>query len=563
MNPSHRLIYLPLGGCGMFGANAYVYGWGSEGEERFILVDCGIAFPAADSEPGVDAMIPDLRWVNDRIDRLEAIFITHAHEDHVGAIGHLYPEMPGAGRTAVPVYARPFTATLARMKLEQMDRPVKVVKEAGVWPETVRAGPFQVGFLPVAHSIPEASALVIETPTGRIVHSGDFNLDRTPVVGEPHDPERLRQAAEGGVLGLVCDSTNVFNPRPGRSEATVAEPVADLLRECQGLFVATTFASNLGRLQSLAAAGISAGRSVAIVGRAMQRMLDVGHRSGMLEDFPPVIPFGDASRLPRNELLLVVTGSQGERQAVSTQLSWGNYRGIELETGDGFLFSSRTIPGNEAPVNGIKNRLAARGVRIFDATNSDGLHASGHACRPDIEDFCRIFDPDLVIPMHGENQHLREHARLAESAGYRSLFVTTGMLAELAPGPPGVVGHASTGLICVDGASRYAQLDNVLRDRRRMADQGVIAAAVEFETDGTAWCSGLSLKGLPNQAPGDSRPLADLLHAQISDSLSRHRPLESESDAVIERTVSRMARNIAMRHVGKKPEVIVLFPSDD
>ncbi len=554
MSSGKRLIYLPLGGCGMFGANMYVYGWGAEGSERLIVVDCGIGFPDAESEPGVDVLIPDTAWLMERLDRIEAIFITHAHEDHVGAIGHVHPELP------VPVFARRFTAAVARTKFEQLGRKGSAVQEVEPWPEAVETGPFRVAFLPVAHSIPEASALVIDTPAGRVIHSGDFNLDRTPVLGEAHDPERIRRAVGTDVIALVCDSTNIFNPQAGRSESTVAGPVAELIDRSTGMFAATTFASNVGRLKSLATAGMQAGRSVAVVGRSMHRILDIARATGFLEDFPEVIPLDEARHIPRSKLMLIVTGSQGERRSVSSQLSWGRYRGIELEPGDSFLFSSRTIPGNEKPVNAIKNRLSVKGVAIHSAEGSP-FHASGHACRPDVEEIYGIIQPRTVIPMHGENQHLREHARLARDHGYGSLFVTAGMVAEISSTHPQVVDQVETGVLCLDGSTRIGRRNAVIRERRRMAESGVVAAAIEFDFDGTAWCSGVSLRGVPSRERLEDS-LTETLRERISSTLARRGPLDTEKDEVIEGIVTRVV-HAAARSIGKKPEVMVLMTSEE
>lgn len=533
----------------------YVYGWGAMGSERLIVVDCGIGFPDAESEPGVDVLIPDTAWLMDRLDRIEAMFITHAHEDHVGAIGHVQPDLP------VPVFARRFTAAVARTKFEQLGRKAAAVREVEPWPEVVEAGPFRVAFLPVAHSIPEASALVIDTPAGRIIHSGDFNLDRTPVLGEAHDPERIRRAVGTDVIALVCDSTNIFNPQAGRSESTVAGPVAELIDRSTGMFAATTFASNVGRLKSLATAGMRVGRSVAVVGRSMHRILDIARATGFLEDFPDVIPLEEARHIPRDKLMLIVTGSQGERRSVSSQLSWGRYRGIELEPGDSFLFSSRTIPGNEKPVNAIKNRLSMKGVAIHSAEGSP-FHASGHACRPDVETIYEIVQPRTVIPMHGENQHLREHARLARDRGYGSLFVTAGMVAEISSTDLQIVDQVETGVLCLDGSTRIGRRNSVIRERRRMAESGVIAAAIEFDIDGTAWCSGVSLKGVPSRERLEDS-LTEILRERISSTLARRGPLDTEKDEVIEGIVTRVVHAAAAKSIGKKPEVMVLMTSEE
>ena len=259
---SDRLIYMPLGGAGEIGMNAYVYGYGAPGKERLIVVDLGVTFPDMDSTPGVDLIFPDITWLKERRNQIEAIFITHAHEDHVGAVGHLWSEL------GAPVFARPFTAHLARMKMEDHGHSPRNVKTVMKWPETVDVGPFKVGFAPISHSIPESSALVIDTPDGRVLHSGDFKIDTDPGVGEPFDRDMFKDIAKNGIKALVCDSTNVFSMHPGRSEATLKASIAELIAEAPAMVVATTFASNVARLRTLAEAATSSGRSICLMGRA-------------------------------------------------------------------------------------------------------------------------------------------------------------------------------------------------------------------------------------------------------------------------------------------------------
>ena len=403
-----RLIYLPLGGAGEVGMNAYVFGYGPKGKERLILVDLGVTFADMDGSPGVDLIIPDLRWLEERRDRLEAIIITHAHEDHVGAVGLMWD------RLRVPVYARDFTARIARLKMQDAGQDPKQVITVGKAPEVLELGPFRLQFFPVAHSLPEASGLIIDTPAGRVVHSGDFKADLTPVVGEAHDPEMLAAIGRSGVKVLTCDSTNVMNRHPGRSEVTLVAPITELMRNSKGLVVATTFASNVARLKTLALAARDAGRSVCLMGRAMLRMVQVATEAGILRDFPATVSPEAARDIPRENLLLIVTGSQGERRAASAQLARGTYMGHNMKEGDTFLFSSMTIPGNERDVGRIVNGLSEMGVDVID--NAERLyHVSGHANRPDLEAMHDLIAPQIVIPMHGEHRMMREHAKTARA----------------------------------------------------------------------------------------------------------------------------------------------------
>ena len=462
MSGKNRLIYLPLGGAGEIGMNMYLYGYGQAGAERFILVDAGVTFPTMDSTPGVDLIMPDPAFIEARADRLDGIFITHGHEDHVGALGHLFARFPA------PVFTRAFTGAVARAKLEENGADIDRLQVNGAWPEQVEAGPFKVGFIPVAHSIPEASGLVIDTPVGRVVHTGDFKTDPEPIVGEPYNPAMLREIARGGVRALVCDSTNVFSPLPGRSEASLRDDITALVKGASGMMVATTFASNVARLKTLAQAGVDAGRSVVVLGRAMRRMLGYANFAGVLENFPPTIDLEDAADIPRNNLMLLVTGSQGEGRAASAQLARGKYRGMELRTGDTFLFSSKTIPGNEVAVANIMNAFSEMGVRVVDETDGN-YHVSGHANRPDLEELHTIIKPKMLIPMHGEHRHLRAHADLAERKGMAAAVASNGTMLDLSGDTPVVVDHVETGRIYLDGSRLIGAFDGVVLERIRMA----------------------------------------------------------------------------------------------
>ncbi len=322
-----RLIFLPLGGAGEIGMNTYVFGYGPPDRERLIVVDLGVTFPDMDTTPGIDLIMADVTWLADRANRIEAIFITHAHEDHLGGLAHLWP------RLKAPVYARTFTAALAKLKLEEAGLATDVLRVVRARPETVEAGPFRVQFLPVSHSIPESAALIIDTPAGRILHSGDFKLDGNPVVGEAFDAKLWHEVANegGGIKLLTCNSTNVFSPHPGRSESTLAQPLKELIAGQDGMVVATTFASNIARLKTLADAATAAGRSVCLMGRAMRRMVTVATETGILTDFPALVSPEDATQVPRGNLMLIVTGSQGERRAATAQLSRGKYLGHRAE----------------------------------------------------------------------------------------------------------------------------------------------------------------------------------------------------------------------------------------
>ncbi len=551
MKPN-RLIYLPLGGAGEVGMNAYVYGYGPEDRERLILVDLGVTFPDMDTTPGVDLILPDMSWLIARADRIEAIFITHAHEDHIGALAHIWPKLKAK------VYARRFTATLGRLKFDEYGHPRDSFTVVEPRPHVVEAGPFRVQFVPVSHSIPESAALVIDTPAGRIVHTGDFKLDPSPLVGEPWSPETFAAiAAETPVKALMCDSTNVFSPHPGRSESSIRQPITDLISSARGMVVATTFASNVARLRTLAEAAVAAGRSVCLLGRAMQKMVKAAEESGVLKDFSKTIPAEAAVEIPRANLMLIVTGSQGERRAASAQLSRGKYLGLEMKEGDMFLFSSRVIPGNERGVLSIVNAFSEMGVDVVDESN--GLyHVSGHANRPDLQTVHSILKPAMVIPMHGEHRHLREHAKIAMAAGMASEVVTNGMMIDLTGDRPEVTEYIETGRVYLDGSVLIGARDGVVRDRIRMALNGhVLATVILDEADaplGDPWVDlmGLSPKGRTGA------PLSDALERELTAFLDGAPAKILRDDDKLDEAIRRVVRQVAMEEIGKKPEVTVV-----
>lgn len=546
----NRLIYLPLGGAGEIGMNAYVYGYGAPGKERLILVDLGVTFPDMETTPGVDLIMADVSWLVENRDRLEAIFITHAHEDHVGAIGRLWSEL------RVPVYARAFTAHHARRKMEEAGQDPDEVITAGAYPERIEVGPFKVAFVPISHSIPESAGLVIDTPAGRIAHSGDFKIDLEPGVGEAFDEAIWREATGGRVRAFMCDSTNVFSPKPGRSEAELGPEITKLVADAPRMVVATTFASNVARVKTLAEAGQAAGRSVCLLGRAMRRMIEASVDTGVLTDFPKTVTPEDARDIPRESLMLIVTGSQGERRAATAQLSRGKYLGLEMKEGDTFLFSSKTIPGNERGVIRILNAFSEMGVDIV--ADDDRYHVSGHANRPDLERMHRIVGAETVVPMHGEHRHLREHAKLAKANGFQSIVAVNGAMVDLTGATPHVVEHIEADRVYLDGKVIIGALDGIVRDRIRMALNGHVIVNAIIEDDAALGDPWVEVMGLPEV--GESRaPLVDVLEEDLGQFLGRAGRKTLADDDKLEEELRRIARKVTQDEIGKKAEVTVVI----
>jgi ribonuclease J len=469
----------------------------------------------------------------------------------VGALGLVWE------RLRAPVYARRFTLAIARHKLEERGGIAEsMLREVGPWPETFAAGPFTVGVVPLSHSIPESAGLVIDTPAGRLVHSGDFKLDPTPVVGEPFDPEVWREIGRGGVRALMCDSTNVFSMHPGRSEASLTDAMEALLRESTGMVVATTFASNVARLKTIALAAQAAGRSVCLLGRAMRRMVDTATDTRLLTGFPPTISPEEAAQIPREHVCLIVTGSQGERRAASAQLAQGSYLGLSLKEGDTFLLSARTIPGNEKPVARILNMLSEKGVVIVD--EGDRYHVSGHANRPDLERMHELVQPQFLVPMHGEHRHLTAHLRMAEAKGLKGIVATNGMMIDLSGNAPKVAEYVDTGRTYLDGGVLIGAMDGVIRDRMRMALNGHVTVTVivdeQDEPLGEPWCEAL---GLPGRGRSGS-DLVEVLEHDLAQFMNRAEARTLRDDERLEKELIRIVRQTAQGEIGKKPEVTVV-----
>jgi len=548
MSARERLIYLPLGGAGEIGMNCYVYGYGPAGDERLIVVDLGVAFPDMDGQPGVDLILPDISWLAARRDQIEAIFVTHAHEDHVGAVGHLW------GQLRAPLYCRRFTAIHAMRKMEEQGHNAENVHVVAPYPAVVEAGPFKVQFAPVSHSIPESSALVIDTPAGRVVHSGDFKIDRHPIVGEPFDEEMWRQIGADGVRAYVCDSTNVFSRHPGRSESELPPQITELVAGARGMVVATTFASNIARLKTLAEAGVAAGRTICLMGRAMKRMVTAGVEAGVLTDFPSTVSPEEATDIPRENLMLIVTGSQGERRAASAALSRGSYLGHELKEGDLFLFSSKTIPGNEVSVGRIQNALAEKGVDVIDESHGF-YHVSGHANRPDLEAMHDILRPQILLPCHGEYRHLREHAQIGLAKGMTGVVAANGSLVEVSGNAPGIAEYIDVSRVYLDGAAHIGALDGVIRDRMKLALNGlVVVSLIVDEDDRMLEDSMVALRGLPEVA-NNGADLVEMIEEEIAQALARLDARTVADDDKIELAMKRIVRQVCVSEIGKKPEV--------
>jgi ribonuclease J len=469
---SGDLAFLPLGGTGEIGMNLNLYRCGG----KWLAVDCGIGFGGSEM-PEVDVMMADPGFIAERRDRLVGLVITHAHEDHIGAVAWLWPQL------RCPVYATPFAAAVLRRKLGevQLQRDVKlhVIEPGG----TIDLAPFALTFVRVSHSIPEAQALIIRTPHGTILHTGDFKLDPKPLVGPTTDEAALVRLGEEGVLAMVCDSTNAMVEGHSGSEAEVRQSLCALIRDIKGRVAVTCFASNVARVETIAYAARDAGRSVAVVGRSLRNLDAAARECGYLRDVPEFVPEDAAGSIPDDNLLILITGSQGEPRSALARVAMDTHPNIALGEGDTVIFSSRMIPGNERAIGTVQDNLVRRGVRLM--TDMDHLvHVSGHPARDELRKLYRLVKPRYAVPVHGEWRHLSAHAALAQEAGATPMLLEDGDILQLAPGRPEVIDSAPVGRLVLDGARLVPLAGKVLSARRRMLFNGVVVASVAVDEAG-------------------------------------------------------------------------------
>ena len=544
---NNELLFCALGGSGEIGMNVNLYGHAG----KWLMVDCGVTF-ADSAYPGIDIVLPDLSFIEDRIDDLVGIVLTHGHEDHIGALPYLAEDL------GVPLYATPFTAGLIRGKLEEEGnanrvklRVIQPNKDTGV--AGMQIGPFGVSFVELSHSIPEPNALVIETKAGRVFHTGDWKLDPTPVIGNPVSAEHLTRIGDAGVDVLVCDSTNVFNKEASGSEASVRQGLAEQVAKAKGRVLVTSFASNAARLHTLGQVARETGRKLCVTGRSLDRILKVAQATGYLTDFPETIDPDTAMRLPKNKVLIVATGGQGEPRAALARVADGSHT-IKLDMGDTVIFSSKQIPGNEVAIGKIQNTLAGRGVVMITERQAH-VHVSGHPGRPELAQMYKWIRPQTLIPVHGEMRHMMEHARFALTEGVpNSLVQSDGDVIRLIPGKPEKIGNATVGRLVLDGDVILPADGSTINERRKLAINGQISVAVAIGRNG-------QMLGRPqirvNGVPVEEDRAAfieDAAEAAADALKGQKRELDRRREDV------RLAvRRIATRWTGKKPIVDVLI----
>jgi ribonuclease J len=544
--PLDELVFAPLGGVGEIGMNLSIYGLGNERRRTWLAVDFGVSF-AGDDLPGIDLIFPDIDYLIEERRNLVGIVLTHAHEDHFGALIDLWP------RLKVPIYATPFTAALLEAKRQgepgAPEIPVNVVALGSRFP----VGPFDIELVTVAHSIPESNALIIRTPAGIVLHTGDWKLDPTPTLGPPTDEAKLRALGEEGVLALVGDSTNATREGRSPSEADVARTLAELIVQSRGRVAVTTFASNVARLRAVALAARAAEREVIVVGRAMERVVQVARETGYFEgiqDFRSTDTYG---YLPPDKVVALCTGSQGEPRAALARIAQDEHPEVTLARGDRVIYSSRTIPGNEKAVGRVINGLVGQGVEVItDRTHL--VHVSGHPRRAELADMLAWVRPQIVIPVHGEPLHLAEHAALARQVGVpKTILCRDGDLVRLGPGEAGIIDEIPVGRLYQDGSLLVNAEARTVPDRRRLGFAGIVSVALAISDRGEfAADPEIALTGLPD-TDAEGRSIADVTSTAIIDAFENlPRPRRRDPEAVAE-AIRRAVRATIGAQWGKKP----------
>jgi ribonuclease J len=534
--------FIPLGGTGEIGMNLNVY----RCDGKLLAVDCGIGFGGPEN-PTVEIMVPDPVWLAEQREDLLGLVITHAHEDHVGAVVHLWPAL------RCPVYAGPFVSAVLRRKLAEAGLSQEVELITTPLPGRTTLGPFDLEFLRVTHSVPEASAMMIRTRYGNVLHTGDWKLDPHPLIGPPTDEAAFARLGEEGVLAMVCDSTNAMVEGHSGSEGEVRRNLAALIKPMRGRVAVTCFATNLARVESIALAAKASGRDVALFGRSLRNAVAAARECNYLNGVPDFLTEEEAGHIPDDNLLLICTGSQGEERSALAKIAADTHPAISLGEGDTVIFSSRMIPGNERGILRVQDELSRRGCRVMTA-DDHAVHVSGHPARDELKRLYALVKPKLSIPVHGEWRHLSEHAALAREAGARALIIEDGDIVRLAPGEPVVADSAVVGRLAVDGNRLLPISGGVLGARKRMLFNGIVVASLAVDGQG-------KVVGRPRVSAPGLFDVAGPEQGQLEDELARGmgdlpRGLKREDEAMSE-AARALLRKAVGRRLKKRPNVEV------
>jgi len=550
MTKPEELVFLPLGGVGEIGMNLGLYGYGAPGHRQWIMVDCGVTFPGPDL-PGVDLVLPDIRFLAQERKNLKGIIITHAHEDHYGALADLWPGLN------VPVYASPFTAGMLEAKRSyersRAEVPITIFKEG----DRINIGPFEIEAIGVNHSIPEPMSLVIRTPLGNLIHTGDWKIDHAPSLGPFTDEARFRAVGDEGVLALMCDSTNAMRDGVSPSEHEVSESLTKIIQNAAGRVAITTFSSNVGRIRSIAKAASAAGREVLLLGSSMKRVCNVARDVGLMEGLDPFIAEDEFGYIPRDKVVVILTGSQGESRAALAKIARDEMRNVAFSAGDTVVFSSRAIPGNEKAINDIKNGLVEQGIHII--TDNEALvHVSGHPRRNELQQMYAWTRPQILVPVHGEAAHLVAQGELGLQSGIKTVpRVRNGDILRLAPGPATVIGTAEHGRIFKDGSLIGDFEEMGIGDRRKLSFAGHVSVNVVLDSRFDFLADPIVVPiGLP-EFDDEGEDMNDTLYDAVLGAVESIPRGKRKDLALVQEAVRRAVRGTANEVWGKKPVVTV------
>ena len=550
-----ELVFLPLGGSNEIGMNFNLYGFGPPDDRKWIVVDLGVTF-GDQTTPGVEVILPDPTFIESFRDDILGIVLTHAHEDHIGAVPWLWP------RLNAPVYATPFTAFLVREKLRDAGLLDEVSTTEVPLDGTIKLGPFELTLITLTHSIPEPNGLAIRTPLGTVLHTGDWKIDPDPQIGKKTDMAAIRRLGDEGVLAMVCDSTNVFVDGVAGSEAEVRVALNALIGQLTGKVAVACFASNVARMESAIVAAQANDRRVCLVGRSMHRMTAAAKSVGLLKDAEPFVTDSEAGFFPDDKILYLCTGSQGEPRAALSRIAEGTHPHVNLGEGDSVIFSSRVIPGNEIPIRNLQNKLSDRGVRLYTERDHPHIHVSGHPCRDELKQMYHWARPQIAVPTHGERRHLLEHAALAKDLQV-PITVTprNGDMVRLAPGHPGIIDEVPSGRLFVDAGMVTPEHGEALRERRHAAQNGVLNISLVLDRKGRiAAGPAISSIGLPGD---EELPLEEALEELEDEARRAVQSMDGagrDDDEAVRTLVSRKVKKACQRIWDRRPivETVVL-----
>ncbi|MEK0436517.1 MAG: ribonuclease J [Proteobacteria bacterium] len=543
-----ELVYCSLGGAGEIGMNLNLFGYGKPGEYKWIIVDIGVTF-SDDNIPGIEVILPNPEFIANQKENLLGIVLTHAHEDHVGAIAHLWPMLE------CPIYATPFTAAIVREKFKELKINIgshlKIIKLGG----NVKLGAFDIDYVTLTHSILEPNGLAITTPEGVVLHTADWKIDDDPLIGDKTDVKKLSELGKKGVLAMVCDSTNIFNLGSSGSESLVRTGLLTVLEKMKNRIVITSFASNVARMETVFKVAEKIGRQVCLVGRSMNRIYQLARQCNYLQDIKNPVDVRDAKKIPKNKMVFLCTGSQGEQRAALARIANGTHPDLHLENGDNVIFSSRIIPGNEKRLFKIFNDFSKNNINVLSEENSM-IHVSGHPAREDLKKMYNWVKPKILIPVHGEQRHMAEHINFAKEMGVKfPVKVNNGEIIRLAPGEPEVVDKVTWGRVYLDGKILIDNDSKVLKDRRNIAANGYMEITVLISKNGQLKNNPIiTLKGIPLNEEDESEIEYDLEDI-VMDTCKTFNLNNSKQEKNLIDTLKGNCRKLINDKSGKKPLV--------